>query len=226
MHLSRIGIVALTCLATSMAVAHEIVYTATLSGPAEAPPNTSPGVGTCTVTVDLDLATMRVQAEFSGLTGNTSACHIHGPTANPGTGTAGVMTQLPSFIGFPLGVTAGTYDSTFDLTLASSYSAAFINASGGTVSGAMNRLLNALADGKAYLNIHSTTFGGGEIRGFLQVVPPCIGDYNDDQGVDGDDVIAFFADWDQNILEADVNGDEAVDGDDVITFFGAWDAGC
>jgi hypothetical protein len=32
-------------------------------------------------------------------------------------------------------------------------------------------LVAAIAADKAYLNIHTTTFGGGEIRGFLVAVP-------------------------------------------------------
>jgi hypothetical protein len=54
----------------------------------------------------------------------------------------------------------------------------------------------------------------------------CIGDYDCSAGVDGDDVIAFFADWDAGLSAADVDGSGGVDGDDVIAFFGAWDGGC
>jgi hypothetical protein len=114
---------------------------------------------------------MRVQASFSGLLGNTTVCHIHGLTALPGVGTAGVMTQTPTFPGFPVGVTSGTYDATFDLTLASSYNPAFITASGGTVSGAMNRLIQSLDEGRAYFNLHTSQFPAGEIRGFLVPTP-------------------------------------------------------
>ena len=155
----------------AFAQAHTEVYTTVLSGAAEAPPNASPGTGTAIVTLDLDLVTMRVQANFSGLTGNVTAAHIHGATAVAGTGTAGVMTPTPTFPGFPSGVTSGSYDQTFDMTLASSYNAAFITAQGGTVSGALNALVASLEDGKAYLNIHTSTFGGGEIRGFLVPEP-------------------------------------------------------
>jgi hypothetical protein len=49
---------------------------------------------------------------------------------------------------------------------------------------------------------------------------------NGDSGVDGDDVIVFFGDWDAGLSAADFNGDGGVDGDDVIAFFGRWDAGC
>src|SRR5262249_33269345 len=145
-----------------------VVYTAFLNGPAESPPNGSPGTGFAEVDVDNVAQTMRVQVSFSGLTGTTTASHIHSATATPGTGTAIVATQTPSFTGFPLGVTSGTYDNTFDLTLGSTYNPAFITANGGTVAGAEAALLAGLTAGEAYLNIHSTTFGGGEIRGFLQ----------------------------------------------------------
>lgn len=153
------------------AQAHIEYYFALLSGPAEAPPNNSPGTGWSLVTIDLDLATMRVETAFSGLTGTVTAAHIHGPTSTPFAGTAGVMTSTPTFSGFPSGVSAGTYDRTFDLTIASTYNNSFIAASGGTISGAMNRLIDAMDQGRAYFNLHSTTFGGGEIRGFYNVVP-------------------------------------------------------
>jgi hypothetical protein len=55
-------------------------------------------------------------------------------------------------------------------------------------------------------------------------VTPCPADWNSDGGVDGDDVIAFFGDWDSN--QADFNNDGGTDGDDVIEFFGRWDTGC
>jgi hypothetical protein len=51
----------------------------------------------------------------------------------------------------------------------------------------------------------------------------CFGDYNNDGGIDGDDVITFFGDWDNGNICADVTGDEGVDGDDVIAFFNSWD---
>ncbi|MFZ4572868.1 MAG: hypothetical protein ACOYN0_00640 [Phycisphaerales bacterium] len=53
----------------------------------------------------------------------------------------------------------------------------------------------------------------------------CFADYNNDGGIDGDDVIAFFADWDAGTACADADASTGVDGDDVIAFFGAWDAG-
>jgi hypothetical protein len=82
-----------------------------------------------------------------------------------------VATQVPAFIGFPLGVSSGTYDGVFNLAAASSWNPSFINAHGGTPAGAEAFVAAALADGRAYLNIHTSVVPGGEIRGFLVPVP-------------------------------------------------------
>ena len=148
-----------------------LVYDAFLSGPSESPPNASPGTGFAVVTFDTVADTMRVQASFSGLLGTTTASHIHAPTPAPFSGTAGVATTTPTFPGFPLGVTSGTYDMTFDLSLSTSWNAAFISANGGTTASATAAFEAAVAAGESYLNIHSTVVPGGEIRGFLVAVP-------------------------------------------------------
>jgi hypothetical protein len=167
---------AITLIAASLAVpsalwASPIVYTASLSGPAESPPNASPGTGFAEVDIDPVLNSMRVVMDFSGLTSGTIASHIHCCTAVPGTGTAIVATTLPTFPNFPLGVTLGHYDQTFDLTLASTYNPAFVTAHGGTTAGAEAALLVGLAADEAYLNIHTSNFPSGEIRGFLVPIP-------------------------------------------------------
>ena len=148
-----------------------ITYYANLDGPSESPTNASPGIGFALITVDDVLNTLHLQVSFSGLLGTTTASHIHSPTPSPFTGTAGVATTTPSFVGFPLGVTSGTFDNTLNLTLASSYNPAFVTANGGTPASAEAALLAGIAAGEAYLNIHSSVFGGGEIRGFLIAVP-------------------------------------------------------
>jgi len=148
-----------------------ILYEAVLNGASESSPNDSSGHGSAQVDIDDVAQTMRVQVTFSDLIANTTAAHIHAATASPGTGTAGVATQTPTFAGFPLGVTSGSYDLTFDLTDLSTYNPAFVAANGSTVEGAEAALLAALAAGEAYLNIHTVQFPGGEIRGFLRAVP-------------------------------------------------------
>jgi len=42
---------------------------------------------------------------------------------------------------------------------------------GGTVAGAEAAFASGLAAGTTYFNIHTSMFPGGEIRGFLAVVP-------------------------------------------------------
>lgn len=150
-----------------------ITYITALSGPAESPPNASPGTGTARIIIDTVAHTLQVDVTFSGLLANTTASHIHCCTPTPNApGTAIVATQTPTFINFPLGVTAGTYSHVFDLTLASSFNGAFITAHGGTVAGAEAALAAGLAEQEAYLNIHTTLFPGGEIRGFLAEAVP------------------------------------------------------
>jgi hypothetical protein len=158
-------------LLTTTANATLFDYEALLSGPNESPANASPGTGLAFVDYDDFAHTLHVHVTFSGLTGTTTASHIHAATLVPGTGTAGVATTTPTFSGFPIGVTSGTYDNTLDLTLSSSYNPAYITANGGTTASAEAALTSAIASDQAYLNIHSSTFGGGEIRGFLVPVP-------------------------------------------------------
>lgn len=165
------GIAAIAALAAVPALAIPITYYAQLGGLAEDPPNASPGVGNAVVVFDDDADTLRVRVSFSGLVGPVTVAHIHCCTASPGSGLASVATQTPTFSGFPAGVTAGDYDATFDLTNPASYRAGFITASGGTVAAAEAALGDGLAAGRAYLNIHTSAFTGGEIRGFLVPEP-------------------------------------------------------
>ncbi len=157
--------------ATAPASAAITAYSVVLSGAAESPPNASPATGSANVTFDSVLNTMALDVVFAGLMAGTTAAHIHCCTALPGAGTAGVATTTPTFPGFPLSVTSGTYNHLFDMTLASSYNPAFITAHGGTPASAFFDLLAGAETGKAYLNIHTTDFAGGEIRGFLMPIP-------------------------------------------------------
>jgi hypothetical protein len=161
----------LLVLVTGAAQAHETVYQASLLGASETPAAATPGIGLATITIDFDLLTMRVEASFSGLLGNVTAAHIHCCTASPAIGNVGVATPTPSFVAFPTGVKSGNYDHTFDMSLSSSYNSAFITAKGGTVSSAFNALVTGLDSGKAYFNVHTTAFTGGEVRALLSPVP-------------------------------------------------------
>ncbi len=162
---------ATTLIASHTAQAAPITYVADLTGAAEAPANGSPGTGHAIVVIDSVAHTMNVNIVFSGLIGLTTASHIHCCTAVPGVGTATVATVTPTFTGFPGGVSSGTYDHLFDLTLSSSWRPGFITDHGGTTATAEAALEAAMAAGETYLNIHTNVFTGGEIRGFLQRVP-------------------------------------------------------
>jgi hypothetical protein len=145
-----------------------ITYNVILTGAAEVPSTGSAGTGSAVIIIDSTANTLRILSEtFSGLGSNTTASHIH--CCIPPGGNAGVATQVPSFSGFPLGVTSGTYSMLFDMTLASTWNPAFIGA--GTPATAEAALVAGALAADAYLNIHTTNFGGGEIRGFLVATP-------------------------------------------------------
>lgn len=154
-------------LAAGASPAHTVTYNVNFSP--EAPG--AQGTGTGTVVFDMDDWTMTLDLTFAGLSGTTTASHIHCCTPTAGAGTAGVATMTPSFQDFPLGVSQGSYHHVFDMTLASSYNAAYITANGGNVSSAFAAFMTGIDAGKAYWNIHSSTFGTGEIRAFLVAAP-------------------------------------------------------
>lgn len=146
-----------------------LYFTADLSGANEVPANASPGTGVAKFELDTEAHTLRLQVSFSGLIGTTTAAHIHCCTAAPA--NVGVATTVPTFAGFPQGVTSGVYDIVLDLTAASSFNPDFITAHGG-IAGAESVLTSGIIAGESYLNIHTTEFRGGEIRGTLFIPEP------------------------------------------------------
>lgn len=164
----------LNCLAVALAAtilalpasAARLVFVTTMDGPSESPPVDSPGTGWARVTFDDVALTMRVRARFEDLVGNTTVAHIHCCVDAPG--NVGVATYPVTFPGWPVGVTAGKYDNSFDMSLNSSYTATFLNnLGGGTAQGAFAALIEGLEDGRGYFNVHTSFAPGGEIRGFL-----------------------------------------------------------
>jgi hypothetical protein len=163
-------------LPTPAAHADVIDLFANLSGAADSTP--SLGTGFVQVVLDTTAQTLGLNVTFSGLTSPNNAAHIH-CCAPLGT-NVGVATTVPTFgaLGpnpeFPLGVTSGTYDQTFDLTNSTFYNPAFVTANGGTVATAEAALIAGLESHMTYFNIHTVNFPGGEIRG--QLVPgPIVG---------------------------------------------------
>jgi CHRD domain-containing protein/PEP-CTERM motif-containing protein len=149
--------------------ASPITFVATLAGASESPPTGSPGTGHATVVLDPVANTLHVDVTFSGLEAGTTMSHIHCCLPSPEVPgvNVGVATTTPTFPGFPLGVTAGTYSHDFSLLDPATYNPAFVTLEGGTILAARNALVAGIGAGETYLNIHTTLFPSGEIRGFL-----------------------------------------------------------
>lgn len=155
-------------LTSTLALATSIRYAAALA------PEAVGATGSGAVVLDFEDTTndLAISASFSGLSGTTTVAHIHCCTTTAFTGTAGVAVTPVTLPGFLAGVTSGSYSTVVDLDLSSSFTTAFLTGpGGGTTMGAIAALLAGFDSGKAYLNIHTSTFPGGEIRGFPQRVP-------------------------------------------------------
>lgn len=109
-----------------------------LSGAQQVPPVASTGTGTGMLTVDLTAQTISGSVTFSGLTAPTTAGHIH-------QGAMGVNGPVIIPLIGGVGVFAGT------MTLPATPLSPI--------------LLSALQNNQLYLNIHTQTNLGGEIRG-------------------------------------------------------------
>ena len=96
---------------------------------------------------------------FSGLVGNATAVHLHGPASAENTGEILVDLSAPpagSTGTVTLGGTSGSGNGTLDLTTAFTP----------TVSGdSLHVLLDA---GMVYVDVHTSTRAGGEIRGQIR----------------------------------------------------------
>ena len=139
----RLAALPLLALLVLAAPASAQSYRATLTGPNERPtPNASPATGTMGAT--LTGTTLVVTGTFSGLTGNYAASHIHTGGA-AATGPV-IFALAPTVATDQRGGTFAAAANTFTLTPAQ---------------------VTALQSDGLYVNIHSATFGGGEIRGQL-----------------------------------------------------------
>lgn len=166
--LSTLALAASALALSASAVAQPEFQRAVASGPAEDAPNNSPGYSIAFFVIDETSMEMSANIPFQDLTAPATASHIHCCTAAPMSGIAGVA--LP-FDDFPTGVTAGSYSQTFDLSSAATYNAGFLNTSGGTAASAAAALLAGIEANQAYLNIHTSAYPAGEIRGFLVAAP-------------------------------------------------------
>jgi len=159
----------LSLIATGAAQAAIIHFTVSLSGANENPANASPGTGSATVDIDTVAKLMTLDVTFSACWADHRFTHpllrAHARRQCTGSDTDALFHRLS------LGVTSGSFANTFDMSLASSYRPGFITDHGGTPASAFDFLLAGMLAGQAYLNIHTQTFPGGEIRGTLIQVP-------------------------------------------------------
>jgi hypothetical protein len=160
---------ALAALTSSSAFAASEDYRAGMSGALEAVPNPSPGYGLATVILDADAKTLRLRLPFDDLLGDTVSAHIHCCTVDAFGGAAGRAT--PNLPDFPTGVKNGLYEYNFSLADPAFFGPEFLAATGGTAASAASVLMDGLLLHEAYINIHSTLYPDGEIRGFLVASP-------------------------------------------------------
>jgi hypothetical protein len=120
------------------------IFTAYLSSAQEVPTNASTATGYAVVTVNEAAGTLSFKVVFTGLSSTQTASHIHAPAA----------------IGANIGV-------------AINFGA--VGGTSGTITGSTTITPTQLAQLRAhlgYVNVHSTNFSGGEIRGQLGVSRP------------------------------------------------------
>jgi hypothetical protein len=127
-----------------------IIFSTTLTGGNEVPPNGSTATGFAIVTLQDNLTTIDVTSmAWEGLSANATAAHIHCCVA-PGS-TAPVVLPFFHFTALATGTYSDRFFIPMELTGGITYSA----------------FLAGLESGQAYVNIHNANFPGGEIRGWL-----------------------------------------------------------
>ena len=130
-----LAIAAATALIGSPAHAETINMKADLTGASEVPAVNTPGRGNLTATYDTASKRLSWRGTVSGLTGDATAAHFHGP-AEPGK-NAGVLVPAP-------GVKTGALEGSATLT---------------------DDQAKALTAGQTYFNIHTAANPQGEVRG-------------------------------------------------------------
>jgi hypothetical protein len=135
-----------------------------LSGYEEVPAVSTTGGGDFRAAIDRHSDTIRYRLTFSGIQGTTTQSHIHfGQEGVNG----GISVFLCSNLGNgPAGTQACPQSGTIEGTIRP---ADVIGPAGqGIAAGEFGELVRALRAGAAYVNVHSSTWPGGEIRGQIE----------------------------------------------------------
>ena len=80
-HTFAIAAISSLALASATALAENQMFSADLKGASEAPPTQSAGKGTAEVSFDSESKKLSWTITYSGLTGEATAAHFHGPAA-------------------------------------------------------------------------------------------------------------------------------------------------
>ena len=140
---------------TAAASAQVVVASATLGGGDETPILLSGAAGTAEVAIDTTAKEFAVTLRIFNIPTTTTAGHIH-------VGSKGIAG--PIVIDFPaIAGRLGDFVTTFRVGEAAFRANAAIGIN------TIDDVIQAVANGNAYVNIHTTTFPAGEIRG--QLVP-------------------------------------------------------
>ena len=129
------------------------------NGPEPDGSTNSPATGQGHLEYDSRSNEFKIRIEFEGLAGDLSKLHVHGPSKSDRSTPRHVIEFLgPPEVPASLATTHGTYETT--MPLSPTVQEGFITLS-------PERVLELLMDGHTYLNVHTTVFGMGEIRGNL-----------------------------------------------------------
>ncbi len=164
---SALGLCAFAGLALAQSNA-PINLRANLSGFQEVPSKLSKGTGTFTATISADRTSITYTETFSGLSAAAQASHIH--FGQPGV-SGGIFVFLCGGGGKPdCPANGGTVTGTI---VAADILAT--NPDQGIHAGNMEDAVSALRSGDTYVNVHTSTFPAGEIRGQVHAFPAFFG---------------------------------------------------
>lgn len=131
----------------------QATYVAVLTGANEVPSVTTPATGTATVVLNAANTQLSITCQFHNLIGTYTASQIHGP-APLGTNAVVKWAFLPPTA--PWSLSNANHDGTV---------------TGFVVTGITATDVANLNNGQFYVNVRSTQFAGGEIRGQLGSAP-------------------------------------------------------